>query len=159
MRDKKGRGRPPRLSFLFQQYDLPFYFVTLCTMDRAKILANDPVHNAFSEYAEKGMSLFNIAVGRYVIMPDHLHLFIKGGHGFKLAQWIKGLKRHIGRSLSSGSVPKQIWQRGFFDHLLRTDESYGEKWNYIRNNPVRAGLVDNADDWKYQGEANIINRL
>jgi hypothetical protein len=40
----------------------------------------------------------------------------------------------------------------FFDHILRSSESYSEKWNYVRDNPVRAGLVANADDWPWQGQ-------
>jgi putative transposase len=54
----------------------------------------------------------------------------------------------VGTSCSSDPV----WQRGFFDHLLRGSESYSEKWNYVRENPVRAGLVASADDWPYSGE-------
>jgi len=50
------------------------------------------------------------------------------------------------------------WQPGFFDHILRSDESYTEKWNYVRDNPVRAGLVEIADDWPYQGEIVVIDR-
>jgi REP element-mobilizing transposase RayT len=51
-----------------------------------------------------------------------------------------------------------FWQPGFFDHILRTDESYGEKWNYVRENPVRAGLVRTAEEWPYQGEIVVIDR-
>src|SRR4030095_9854688 len=40
----------------------------------------------------------------------------------------------------------------FFDHLIRHGESYSEKWEYVRQNPVRAGLVHQADDWPWQGE-------
>jgi hypothetical protein len=50
-----------------------------------------------------------------------------------------------------------IWQRGFFDHLLRSSESYSEKWNYVRENPVRAGLVSHANDWRYSGEIVTIS--
>ena len=50
-------------------------------------------------------------------------------------------------------------QRGFFDHLLRSAESYGQKWNYVRENPVRAGLVEKAEDWPYAGEIIIIDRV
>jgi len=52
----------------------------------------------------------------------------------------------------------RFWQPGFFDHVLRSDESYAEKWNYVRDNPVRAGLVKAADDWPYQGEIVVIER-
>jgi putative transposase len=47
---------------------------------------------------------------------------------------------------------------GFFDPVLRSNESYGQKWNYGRENPVRAGLVEKAQDWPYQGEIVYIDR-
>jgi putative transposase len=56
------------------------------------------------------------------------------------------LAKANGRSKSSG----QIWEEGFFDHLLRSDESMSEKWDYVVQNPVRAGLVKRAEDWPYQ---------
>jgi putative transposase len=54
---------------------------------------------------------------------------------------------------------ESIWQPGFFDHLLRTDESYGQKWEYVRMNPVRTGLVSTPEEWPYQGEIVRIERL
>ena len=44
-----------------------------------------------------------------------------------------------------------LWQREFFDHLLRSNESYKAKWAYVRMNPVRAALVERPEDWPYQG--------
>jgi hypothetical protein len=41
---------------------------------------------------------------------------------------------------------------GFFDHLIRHSESYAEKWEYVRLNPVRAGLVKTCQEWPWQGE-------
>lgn len=67
------------------------------------------------------------------------------------------LKQKLGRQIqTSRSAP--IWQRGFFDHVLRSDESYAQKWNYVRQNPVRPGLVKNADDWPFSGELIVIDR-
>ena len=45
-----------------------------------------------------------------------------------------------------------IWQREFFGHLPRSEESYNQKWNYVRDNPVRAGLARSAADWPFAGE-------
>lgn len=45
-----------------------------------------------------------------------------------------------------------VWQPEFFDHVLRSSESYSEKWDYVRQNPVRAQLVKGANDWPWQGE-------
>ena len=54
---------------------------------------------------------------------------------------------------------ESLWQRRFFDHVLRSDESYAQKWNYVRENPVRAGLVAKAEDWPYAGEIILIDRI
>ncbi len=92
-------------------------------------------------------------IGRYVIMPDHIHVFVRGGNGFDLGRWVGGLKRMISDSLQEGGQPGEHWQPGFFDHILRNTESYEQKWNYVRHNPVRAGLVERTEDWPYQGES------
>ena len=113
-------------------------------------------HGAFSRYSERA-SQHNIAVGRYVLMPDHLHLFVKGDANFMLSRWMGGLKRAIAVAL--GCRSGELWQPGFFDHVLRSDDSYDEKWNYVRENPVRAGLVRNASEWPHQGEINVIDRV
>jgi putative transposase len=111
---------------------------------------------AFVNYAMRA-EFFNVAVGRYVIMPDHLHFFVRGGHDFVLSEWVKGLKRGVSKAFAS-TTGRPTWQPGFFDHLLRNDESYAQKWIYVRENPVRAGLVKAAEDWPYAGEIIFIDR-
>jgi putative transposase len=58
----------------------------------------------------------------------------------------------IGKTLLKLDIAKPHWQEGFFDHLLRGSESYSQKWEYVRMNPVRAGLSKTAEEWPYQGE-------
>jgi REP element-mobilizing transposase RayT len=48
------------------------------------------------------------------------------------------------------------WQKTFFDHVVRSEASYEDKWIYVQQNPVRAGLVAEARDWPYQGELNRV---
>jgi hypothetical protein len=45
-----------------------------------------------------------------------------------------------------------LWQREFFDHVLRSQESYDVKQQYVMENPVRAGLVQRPEDWNFRGE-------
>ena len=152
------KGRPPRLDLIFQSYDALVFFVAFCTLHRVEIQNLDVAHDAFLLYARRARDDFNVAVGRYVIMLNHVHFFVQGGLDFRLETWVGGLKRSLSISLGrSNSTP--LWQPGFFDHLLRNDESYAAKWEYVRENPVRAGLVSVAADWKHQGEVVLIDRV
>ena len=146
------KDRPHRLDLTY--INQPLYFVTFATRNRKRIPSLDRAQAVLEDYAHRAIENFNVALGRYVIMPDHVHLFVRGGRDFTLSSWIGGLKRAMSVTLQS---PK-LWQPGFFDHILRSDESYGEKWNYVRDNPVRAGLVKTADDWPYRGEIALIDR-
>jgi putative transposase len=148
------KGRPPRLPRVFS--DAPVYFVTFCTLHRRRIDNLTSVQKIFQTYANRAYEEFNVAVGRYVIMPDHVHLFVTGGPDFILMRWVGGLKRAIAVTLNTSN---ELWQPGFFDHVLRSDESYGEKWLYVRDNPVRARLVPHSEDWPYQGEVVRIDRV
>ena len=87
-------------------------------------------------------------------MPDHVHFFCSAELDAKtlptfMQAWKQWTCKRMTRELSfSGSV----WQEEFFDHVLRSSESYSQKWDYVKENPVRAGLVASAADWPWQGE-------
>jgi putative transposase len=148
---------PPRLARIIPSN--PVYFVTLCTYRRRKLLTTPAVYGGFVRFAERAYTEHNIAVGRYVIMPDHIHLFITGPDDFEFGRWMGLFKQVIGKHVERTQSHDPIWQRGFFDHILRSEESYAQKWNYVRDNPVRGGLVGNANDWPYAGEIITIDRL
>jgi REP element-mobilizing transposase RayT len=94
-----------------------------------------------------------------IIMPDHVHLFVCGDEEFVLSRWITGLKHTLARANGWSRNNGQIWQEGFFDHMLRNDQSMNAKWDYIFENPVRAGLVEDAEGRPYQGEIVVIDRV
>ena len=76
-------------------------------------------------------------------MPDHLHAIVACPREEDLAKVVTAWKRFTAREAGV------IWQRGFFDHRLRSDESLEEKARYIRMNPVRKGLVADPETWPY----------
>lgn len=112
------------------------------------MLANHAVHARLMEFASEGVER-GIAIGRYVIMPDHIHLFARGTSDYPLNQWMRLLKRSLSKAIPA---EPPHWQKGFFDHLIRHSESYSQKWDYVRQNPVRAGLAACAEEWTWQGE-------
>ena len=149
----KYPGRPPRLSRVFDR--TPLYFVTFNTWKCHPLLANDAVHEAFCRYAQKNRPR-GFAVGRYVIMPDHVHLFVRVDVEQKLTQYIRLMKQVLTKRIGLVATEQRVWQPGFFDHVMRSSESYAEKWAYVRMNPVRAGLVEDVDEWKFEGELETI---
>lgn len=144
-------NRPPRLKTVFDRFDPPLYFITFCAYDRLPILANDLFHAHLVEYfRQKGSK--GIACGEYVIMPDHVHLFLRiDPNHYQLGKTVGFLKQSLSKPLKSRGIQSPHWQPGFFDHVLRSAESYSAKWDYVRENPVRAGLVEKSEDWPYQG--------
>ncbi|MGH9425038.1 MAG: REP-associated tyrosine transposase, partial [Terriglobia bacterium] len=139
-----------RLDWIFSA--APIYFVTACTHARAPWLARPEIHESLTAFCSRGVERGPF-VGRYVLMPDHLHLFVAFQPGtITLSGWMKSLKNSLSKALRAMGKPAPHWQDGFFDHVLRSSESYEQKWLYVRDNPVRAGLVPRAEDWPYRGE-------
>lgn len=147
------KKRPARLTRIY--YNTPLYFITFCTYKRQPLLASDTIHQEFRKAAERVSAAGN-AVGCYVIMPDHIHVFVRIGNRGRLSLAVKCLREHITKRLHQDCSGLRIWQPGFFDHIMRSEESYAEKWLYVRNNPVRAGLCISPDKWPYQGEIIVI---
>lgn len=144
--------RPPHLERLFDGVE-PFFFVTFNTHQRLPLLACAEVHDEFQKFCMRAFAEFHVAVGRYVVMPDHVHLFVAmPREGLRLENWVQSLRSVIGKRLLALGHPKPHWQEGFFDHVLRSYESYAQKWEYVRLNPVRAGLCARPEEWPFQGE-------
>lgn len=76
-------------------------------------------------------------------MPDHLHALITFPKDGEFTKVLTNWKEIVAKRTTTR------WQRDFFDHRLRSDESLQEKANYIREDPVRKGLVTRPEDWKF----------
>ena len=90
-----------------------------------------------------------------VVMPDHVHLLftpLRNAEGWlwslpQILRLIKGRSaRRINQALARAGP---VWQDEFFDHVLRGNECLNKKSEYIRQNPVRAGLVARAEDYPW----------
>jgi putative transposase len=127
-------------------------FLTVCTKGHKSVLASDGMHRFLVE-AWNGARQW--VVGRYLIMPDHIHLFCSPAiHGTEsVQQWTAFWKR-----LVSVRVPqhKPLWQRDCWDTQLRHVSHYDEKWQYVVMNPVRKNLIGKPGDWPFQGELHAL---
>ncbi|CAN5772132.1 transposase [soil metagenome] len=118
------------------------FFVTVCTLDRGGeplLSKGRQLIQSLRFYHDGGKWWLHLAV----VMPDHVHLLLSFPPEMTftetIRQWKRWTRSHLGI----------VWQRDFFDHRLRRDESYFEKANYILQNPVRAGVVRDWEEWPH----------
>jgi len=129
-------------------------FVTVCAKKRKSIFARADVHALILDTWKHADAWL---VGRYVIMPDHIHVFCTPGRwdSPELKRWVQYWKARASK-IWPRPAEHPVWQKSFWDTQLRRDESYSAKWNYVWNNPIRAGLCVSPDDWQFQGEMNVL---
>jgi putative transposase len=154
---------PRRLECIWIDY--PIFFVTICTFSRQPILARNAVADILVDELRPARERHGWATGSYVIMPDHVHFSCAPDPDFKslsdfMREWKSWTSRRI-RALQPrpATAATTLWQREFFDHILRSDESYARKWDYVRDNPVRAGLVHSAEDSPYARTIEELQRV
>ncbi len=144
---RKHLKRLPRITVEAQ-----VYFITVCTIRRQQILVGRPLADVVTRALRHTAEMRGWHVGKYVLMPDHIHFFCAPGDAADLSRFVGGFKQESTRRSWEAGWQGRLWQREFFDHLLRDGESYEQNWWYVRNNPVRAGLCLRPEDWAWQGE-------
>jgi REP element-mobilizing transposase RayT len=120
------------------------FFVTVCAVPRGRNhLCQKAVATGLWESVRHRQGAGQWWVHLFLVMPDHVHALLTFDPDFDLQPTVVAWKRYTSRQLG---IP---WQRDFLDHRLRGDESFEQKVDYIRHNPVRAGLVADPDEWPY----------
>jgi REP element-mobilizing transposase RayT len=121
------------------------YFVTInCRIRGEDQLTTKSKSEAIFEAFRHYESLGKWHVRLCLLMPDHLHALISfNTREYSMSSIIRSFKGYLAKE-------QQIdWQKNYFDHRLRNDAALEEKAQYIRLNPVRAGLVEQAAKWPY----------
>jgi REP element-mobilizing transposase RayT len=147
-------GETPAHSELLPWEQQSVYFVTFCVERRRAVLANPRAWDISLKVLARLDQWTTLAA---IAMPDHWHLLVSPlDREASVSAFSKWFKRWFDEQYCRPSVPDGTriltwtWQEGCFDRLLRSDESLSDKWEYLRQNPVRAGLVSDPDDWPYQ---------
>ena len=117
------------------------YFLTICAEKRGDDLVRGELPGQLLESIRFYNGAKKWRVNLAVIMPDHVH-FLAAFDG-KLAPAVRAWKHWTARHLGVE------WQRDFFEHRVRREESLTAKVSYILDNPVRAGLVEHWDRWPH----------
>jgi len=91
----------------------------------------------------------------YCLMPDHIHALIEGRHpAADFREFVRIFKQRSSFEWKR-ERGKPLWQRSYFEHVLRDDEDTIGVAKYILENPVRAGLVERPEDYPYLGSLTV----
>ena len=127
------------------------YFVTIATANRKAVFLSDKIVNSHLKVLARVSEKWAFDVLAYCYMPDHLHLLIVGKSPISsLPKLIGAYKQATGYQYKQ-QTGNPIWQKSFYDHILRKEESIFAAARYILNNPVRKQLVEHPADYPYAG--------
>jgi putative transposase len=123
---------------------------TICVKNRYPLFNERETTSVFADILLTEAGRFESLVIIYLFMPDHLHLVLQGNSDTaRPLKAVNGFKQKTGYWLSKHRV-NAAWQKGFYDRILRDESNLVTCVDYILNNPVRAGLVENALDFPFK---------
>jgi len=124
---------------------------TLCIKDRFPLFKNASIVNIFENILRSEAARFLCIIPVYCYMPDHQHLIVSGINSkADTLNLIRRYQQGTGYWLARQDVDTG-WQKDFFDHIIRKEESLVDIAKYILNNPVRKGLVSDWQDYPFKG--------
>lgn len=135
------------------------YFFTVVAFQRQPILTTEPVRIALREAIEQVRQERPFSILAWVLLPDHLHCIwqLPEGDSDYSSRWstIKRLATQAAPPSTALAESKHhrregaLWQRRFWEHLIRDDSDYAAHFDYIHWNHVKHGLVSRVRDWPY----------
>ena len=147
--------------------DSPCLSITAVTKDRLPVFRTDAIKAILCAGLDEARRSGGFLIFAYVIMPDHLHIitsgarkpadtlrFIKGVASHRIIQHLKegGFDRSLEKLRGAKKADRHeytLWERHSNVMLLTAESTFMERVHYIHQNPVRAGLVDRADDYRW----------
>ena len=146
--DLKRRKNPRLKDF---DYSVPHaYFITICSKEKKEIFTNDELNSKvisclLSERKKNGFKIF-----AYCLMKNHIHIIMMPpGNGKTISEFIGAFKSISYAMLKKSGIKYSVWQERFYDHIIRRDEDFEDIVKYVLNNPVRKGIVQRWEDYKY----------
>jgi len=123
----------------------------LCVRNRDSLFTIETLVTEALEQISHAASGCHFAVLAYCFMPDHLHVVAEGKSDHSdLVKFV-----HLLKQLTSFAYrrhhPGRLWQKGYFEHVVRDDEVTQTVAKYVLENPVRAGLVKEPLDYPFSG--------
>jgi len=142
------------------------YYLTVVTHNRNPILIDNI--ELLRDSFRRSKKRYDYVINAIVILPDHIHMIITPKNPKEYSKIIALIKRSFTYgldvktkeearwNLTASSYRRNlsgVWQKRFYEHTIRDEKDYKKIVNYIYTNPIKHGLVENSEDWKYSSFA------
>ncbi|MEO8682175.1 MAG: transposase [Vicinamibacterales bacterium] len=128
------------------------YFVTCCTHDRRKTLLDNDFCGQCRDELFAASREFGFSITAYCLMPDHVHQLVEATReDALLTNFVASWKQRTGFAWGRRSTGTRLWQKGYWDRVLRDDDNPLSFARYVVENPVRAKLVGAVKDYPWVG--------
>jgi putative transposase len=124
------------------------HFITFSCFQRRPLLDSVQSREIFERELERVRQWYGCYITGYVVMPEHMHLLVSEPERSQLSVVIQMLKQITSRKLRGSGLP-HFWQVRYYDFPVWSEAKQIEKLRYIHRNPVRRGLVQRPEDWKW----------
>ena len=140
-----GKSRSPRLEGV--DYGAPgrAYHVIIGSRQKREMFTDAGANSPIVRVLKQAVAISGYGLVAYCLMPDHLHVLVQAGERpRRLSAFVASFKSYCLKATG-----RKLWQRGFYEHILRKDETVITVAEYIANNPVRKGLVASRDEYEW----------
>ena len=148
MRFKPRRSSPRLDSFSYR--GRPAYHLILTTHNRLSRFRDRRLVISCLDCLASSASRCGFEIIAYCFMPNYLHMLVSGSEGAPLVRFVQHFKQ------ATGHQHPGLWQRSYYDHILRHEEAVEDVARYIWGNPVRAGMVEDVIHYPYSGPRELM---
>lgn len=125
-------------------------FLTIATAGRSPWLRSDINKRRVLEALRKTRKIHPFRHIAHVLLHDHIHLLVAPTGPVRIPATVACFKRAV---TAVTMAPKPLWQRRYYDHIIRDDDDFRRHLDYIHYNPVKHGLAEHADEWPWSSLA------
>ncbi|MEZ5358332.1 MAG: transposase [Candidatus Zixiibacteriota bacterium] len=128
------------------------YFITCVTYERQPLLIKN--FDLLKKAAIRLVKKHSIKIEAYIILPDHIHALINI-EDYDISEILHRFKTSFSAQFYKRHHTKRVWQKRFWDHIIRDQDDWNHHLDYIHYNPAKHGYISDPKAWQYSS----INRF
>jgi putative transposase len=153
----------PQIRAKIRRWYVPnaIYFITAVTQDRRPLFADAANLELLRVTMRSARQYHPFAMRAYAFLADHFHLLVFVPETTNISKLLQSIQRNFTRNYKQAHAvpePLRLWQRGFWDHVIRDERDFANHLNYIHYNPVKHGYASRAGGYAHTSFHDYVRR-